>query len=131
MDEDGGLGTGMDMRPTSSMTRTEGTVSVRSLWVKVPSAMAWARVRTRSSAELKYLVAYASDHEMLHPGDVLGTGTIGTSCSRDTKRWIKVGQRARFEVDGLGTLDLPVVAQPGAVDYVRNGMDGLMSPPVH
>jgi 2-keto-4-pentenoate hydratase/2-oxohepta-3-ene-1,7-dioic acid hydratase in catechol pathway len=76
-----------------------------------------------------HLVAYASDHEMLRPGDVLGTGTIGTSCSMDTKRWIKVGQRARFEVEGLGVLDQEVVATDQVVDYVRNGMDGLMSPP--
>lgn len=76
-----------------------------------------------------HLVAYVSDDEMLYPGDVLGTGTIGTSCSMDTKRWIKVGQRARFEVEGLGVLDQEVAAQPQVVDYVRNGMDGLMSPP--
>jgi hypothetical protein len=47
----------------------------------------------------------------------------------DTKRWIKVGQRARFEVEGLGALDQEVVARPLVVDYVRNGMEGLMSPP--
>jgi 2-keto-4-pentenoate hydratase/2-oxohepta-3-ene-1,7-dioic acid hydratase in catechol pathway len=76
-----------------------------------------------------HLVAYVSDHEMLYPGDVLGTGTIGTSCSMDTKRWIGVGQRARFEVEGLGVLDQEVVATAPVVDYVRNGMDGLMSPP--
>jgi 2-keto-4-pentenoate hydratase/2-oxohepta-3-ene-1,7-dioic acid hydratase in catechol pathway len=76
-----------------------------------------------------HLVAYTSEDETLHPGDVLGTGTIGMSCSMDTKRWIKAGQRARFEVAGLGVLDQPVVAMPGVVDYVRAGMDGLMSPP--
>jgi hypothetical protein len=46
----------------------------------------------------------------------------------DTKRWIKVGQTARFEVEGLGALEQQVVAIPGVVDYVRNGMDGLMNP---
>lgn len=76
-----------------------------------------------------HLVAYLSDHEMLHPGDVLGTGTVGMSCSMDTKRWIQVGQRARFEVEGLGVLEQEVVAMPGGVDYVLNGMDGLMRPP--
>jgi 2-keto-4-pentenoate hydratase/2-oxohepta-3-ene-1,7-dioic acid hydratase in catechol pathway len=75
-----------------------------------------------------HLVAYISDHERLYPGDVLGTGTVGTSCSMDTKRWIKVGQTARFEVEGLGALEQQVVAIPGVVDYVRNGMDGLMNP---
>jgi len=75
-----------------------------------------------------HLVAYASDQEMLHPGDLLGTGTIGMSCSMDTKRWIKVGQTARFEVEKLGVLEQKVVAFKGA-DYARNGMDGLLKAP--
>jgi 2-keto-4-pentenoate hydratase/2-oxohepta-3-ene-1,7-dioic acid hydratase in catechol pathway len=76
-----------------------------------------------------HLVAYTSDHEPVFPGDVIGTGTIGVSCSVDTKRWIKVGQRARFEVEGLGVLDQVVVGTPSVVNYVRDGMDGLIVTP--
>jgi 2-keto-4-pentenoate hydratase/2-oxohepta-3-ene-1,7-dioic acid hydratase in catechol pathway len=75
-----------------------------------------------------HLVAYISDHEMLYPGDVLGTGTIGLACSMDTKRWVKPGQTARFEVEGLGVLEQKVVSVAGA-DYARTGMDGLMQAP--
>lgn len=106
----------------------EGNLSCRFL---VDGEIWWEGTTSEPRTFLAHhLVAYASDHEMLYPGDVLGTGTIGTSCSMDTKRWIKVGQRARFEVDGLGILDQPVVVQPGAVDYVLNGMEGLMTAPV-
>ncbi|HEU0169119.1 MAG TPA: fumarylacetoacetate hydrolase family protein [Chloroflexota bacterium] len=75
-----------------------------------------------------HLVAYASDHEQLHPGDVLGTGTIGMSCSMDTKRWVKVGQTVRFEAGPLGVLEQKVVSVPGN-DISRTGLDGLLKPP--
>ncbi len=73
------------------------------------------------------LVAYASDSETLRPGDLLGTGTVGLGCSMDLKKWPKPGQRFRYSVEGLGTLDHEVVAQPARVDYARNGMTGLLT----
>jgi len=76
-----------------------------------------------------HLVAYASDNETLRPGDLLGTGTVGTSCSVDLHRWPKVGQRVTFEVAGIGTLEHVIVAGEQGVDYVKNGMQGLLEPP--
>jgi 2-keto-4-pentenoate hydratase/2-oxohepta-3-ene-1,7-dioic acid hydratase in catechol pathway len=76
-----------------------------------------------------HLVAYASDNETLQPGDLLGTGTVSTSCSVDLHRWPQVGQRVRFEVAGIGVLDHTIVAGERGVDYVRNGMDGLLAAP--
>ncbi|MBV9327604.1 MAG: fumarylacetoacetate hydrolase family protein [Chloroflexi bacterium] len=75
-----------------------------------------------------HLVAYVSDNETLQPGDVLGTGTVSYSCSVDLHRWPQVGQRVTFEVAGIGTLEHQIVAGEHAVDYVRNGMDGLLKP---
>jgi 2-keto-4-pentenoate hydratase/2-oxohepta-3-ene-1,7-dioic acid hydratase in catechol pathway len=77
-----------------------------------------------------HLVAYASDNETLHPGDLLGTGTVSYSCSVDLHKWPRVGQRVRFDVDGIGTLEHAIVAGEQVVDYVQNGMDGLLQPPV-
>jgi 2-keto-4-pentenoate hydratase/2-oxohepta-3-ene-1,7-dioic acid hydratase in catechol pathway len=78
-----------------------------------------------------HLVAYASDSETLYPGDLLGTGTIGASCSSDSGRWIKAGQTATFAIDGLGAMHLTVVEQPAVVTHVGSGMRGLLSPPPH
>jgi 2-keto-4-pentenoate hydratase/2-oxohepta-3-ene-1,7-dioic acid hydratase in catechol pathway len=73
-----------------------------------------------------HLVAYASDNETLQPGDILGTGTVSYSCSVDLHKWPQVGQRVRFEVQGIGELEHTIVAgEPGA-GYVRDGMDGLL-----
>jgi 2-keto-4-pentenoate hydratase/2-oxohepta-3-ene-1,7-dioic acid hydratase in catechol pathway len=77
----------------------------------------------------EHMVAFASDHETLYPGDVLGTGTVGLSCSMDTHRWVQVGQTISFEVEGIGTLSHLVVPGDNAVDYVLNGMPGLLEAP--
>jgi 2-keto-4-pentenoate hydratase/2-oxohepta-3-ene-1,7-dioic acid hydratase in catechol pathway len=75
------------------------------------------------------LVAYASDNETLHPGDLLGTGTVGLGCSMDLHRWPQVGQTVTFEVGGIGSLTHQIVAGERVVDYTLRGMDGLLQPP--
>jgi 2-keto-4-pentenoate hydratase/2-oxohepta-3-ene-1,7-dioic acid hydratase in catechol pathway len=76
-----------------------------------------------------HLVAYVSDNETLLPGDVLGTGTVSYSCSVDLHKWPRVGQRVRFDVGGIGTLEHTIVAGDHEVDYVRSGLDGLLQAP--
>jgi len=73
-----------------------------------------------------HLVAYISDNETIYPGDVLSTGTIGFGCSMDLHRWIKVGQSATFEVEGIGSLTCKVVEGEHVVDHTLNGIDGLL-----
>jgi 2-keto-4-pentenoate hydratase/2-oxohepta-3-ene-1,7-dioic acid hydratase in catechol pathway len=75
------------------------------------------------------LVAYVSDNETLQAGDLLGTGTVSYSCSVDLHKWPQVGQRVTFEVEGIGMLEHRIVAGEHAVDYVRNGIEGLLQAP--
>src|SRR4030095_9825775 len=77
----------------------------------------------------QHLVAYASDNETLQPGDVLGTCTVSYSCSVDLHKWPQVGQTVKFEVQGIGTLEHTIVKGEHGVDYVRNGIDGLLQAP--
>ncbi|HVV92172.1 MAG TPA: fumarylacetoacetate hydrolase family protein [Hyphomicrobiales bacterium] len=74
------------------------------------------------------LVAFASDNETLHPGDLIGTGTIGLGCSMDHHRWIRPGQVATFAIEGLGAMSLKVVEGERVVSHVL-GMNGLLSHP--
>jgi 2-keto-4-pentenoate hydratase/2-oxohepta-3-ene-1,7-dioic acid hydratase in catechol pathway len=78
-----------------------------------------------------HLLAFASDNETLHPGDVIGTGTVGLGCSMDMHRWPEVGQTFTIEVEGIGSLTHRIVPGKQAVDYVLNGMDGLVEAPLH
>ncbi|MEA2639313.1 MAG: hypothetical protein QOF51_707 [Chloroflexota bacterium] len=75
------------------------------------------------------LVAFASDNETLQPGDLLGTGTVGLGCSMDIHKWPQVGQTFTVEMEGIGSLTHRIVAGDQVVDYVLNGMDGLVPVP--
>jgi 2-keto-4-pentenoate hydratase/2-oxohepta-3-ene-1,7-dioic acid hydratase in catechol pathway len=75
-----------------------------------------------------HLLAYASDNETIYPGDVIGTGTIGFGCSMDLHKWIKVGQTASFEIEGIGTMTHTIVPGRHIVDHV-NGMKALVESP--
>ncbi|MGO0062235.1 fumarylacetoacetate hydrolase family protein [Brevibacillus fluminis] len=61
------------------------------------------------------LVAHASADCMLHPGDVLGSGTVGTGCILElgTERydWLKPGDVVELEVERLGILRNTVIAK--------------------
>ncbi|HEU5102543.1 MAG TPA: fumarylacetoacetate hydrolase family protein [Roseiflexaceae bacterium] len=57
------------------------------------------------------LIAYLSAVMTLEPGDVIATGTpAGVGAARKPARWLQPGELVRVEIDGLGTLENPVVA---------------------
>lgn len=58
------------------------------------------------------LIAYASTIFTLVPGDVIATGTpAGVGWSRQPQRFMKPGDVVEVEIEGIGTLRNPVVAQ--------------------
>jgi fumarylacetoacetate (FAA) hydrolase len=52
------------------------------------------------------IVAHAARNTYLKPGDVLGSGTVGTGCILEAGdgRWLQPGDVVELEVDGIGTL---------------------------
>ncbi len=74
-----------------------------------------------STASLHYsiprLVAQAARDAELHPGDILGTGTVGTGCilelgPENTGGWLKPGDVVELEIERLGVLRHRIVARP-------------------
>ncbi len=65
------------------------------------------------------LLAHASRDTELRPGDVIGSGTVGTGCILELTPeavggWLKAGDRVELWVEGIGVLRNPVVsAQAG------------------
>jgi acylpyruvate hydrolase len=58
------------------------------------------------------LIAYLSAVMTLEPGDVLATGTPGgVGGARTPPRWLRAGESVRVEIEGLGVLENPVVAE--------------------
>ncbi len=68
------------------------------------------------------LVAAASRNTVLRPGDVLGSGTVGTGCilelaavhGAERYPWLEPGRVVELEVEGIGVLRNPVVPGGGA-----------------
>lgn len=54
------------------------------------------------------MIARASDNATLYPGDVLGSGTVGTGCLLELTEgngpWLKPGDTVELEITALGTL---------------------------
>ncbi|MGD1068264.1 MAG: fumarylacetoacetate hydrolase family protein [Vulcanimicrobiaceae bacterium] len=58
------------------------------------------------------LIAELSAVMTLEPGDLIATGTpAGVGMSRSPRRWIQPGERVRVEIEGIGALENPAVAE--------------------
>ena len=55
------------------------------------------------------MIAFASMDETLYPGDVIGSGTVGTGCGLELDRWVKPGDVMELEIEKIGVLRNRVV----------------------
>lgn len=59
------------------------------------------------------IIAYASRNVRLRPGDVLGSGTVGTGCLLEigtgVHPWFQRGETIELEIDGIGVLRNTIV----------------------
>jgi fumarylacetoacetate (FAA) hydrolase family protein len=77
------------------------------------------------------MVAWASDHENLGPGDLIVLGTIAFGCSLDIGRWVKLGDLVEHWIEGIGTIKATVIAADGSHNYVRDGLPGHLPVPAY
>lgn len=64
------------------------------------------------------MVAYLSQAMTLEPGDVISTGTpAGVGVKMKPRGYLKSGQTVRIEIEGIGTLSNPVIAEPGETGF--------------
>ena len=50
------------------------------------------------------ILAHVSASQTLHPGEVIGSGTVGTGCGLETGRRLSPGDRMELTIEGIGTL---------------------------
>ncbi|MCL5428807.1 MAG: fumarylacetoacetate hydrolase family protein [Chloroflexi bacterium] len=59
------------------------------------------------------IVARASEGVMLYPGDVIGSGTVGTGCLLEITKgegpWLNKGDEVELEIEGVGVLKNKVI----------------------
>ena len=63
------------------------------------------------------MIARASESVMLYPGDVIGSGTVGTGCLLELTRaqgpWLQPGDKVELEIEGIGVLKNRVSMRDG------------------
>jgi 2-keto-4-pentenoate hydratase/2-oxohepta-3-ene-1,7-dioic acid hydratase in catechol pathway len=65
----------------------------------------WSRGTTSAMYhDFAAIVSYISMGETLHVGDVIGSGTVGTGCGLELRRFPKPGDVIELEIEGIGVL---------------------------
>lgn len=55
------------------------------------------------------MIEHVSKEEMIYPGDILGSGTVGFGCGLELDRWPQPGDVVELEITGLGRLRNTIV----------------------
>jgi 2-keto-4-pentenoate hydratase/2-oxohepta-3-ene-1,7-dioic acid hydratase in catechol pathway len=65
----------------------------------------WSRGNSASMHHrFEDLIAFVSRSETLHPGEILGSGTVGGGCGLEQGRFLSDGDVVELEVQGIGVL---------------------------
>jgi len=48
------------------------------------------------------IIAFVSRSETLHPGEILGSGTVGSGCGLELGRLLQHGDKVTLEIEGIG-----------------------------
>ena len=94
-----------DLAMTATVTAADGTMTE-------VSRGHWSIARY----SFGQMLARASTDVHVRPGDLLGSGTVGTGCLLEVKdstlgRWLEPGDTVRLEIERLGVLETPIVAR--------------------
>ncbi|QRV13510.1 fumarylacetoacetate hydrolase family protein [Haloterrigena salifodinae] len=55
------------------------------------------------------IIEHVSQSETLHPGDVIGSGTVGEGCGLELGTFLEDGDTVELEIEGIGTLEHTVL----------------------
>lgn len=65
----------------------------------------WSRGNSGDSHyTFEQMIAFASEGVTLYPGDVLGSGTVGTGCGLELGKFLQPGDLVELEIEGIGKL---------------------------
>jgi 2-keto-4-pentenoate hydratase/2-oxohepta-3-ene-1,7-dioic acid hydratase in catechol pathway len=54
------------------------------------------------------VIAYVSQEETLHPGEIIGSGTVAGGCRLEAGEQLNFGDTVEIETDGLGRLKVTI-----------------------
>jgi 2-keto-4-pentenoate hydratase/2-oxohepta-3-ene-1,7-dioic acid hydratase in catechol pathway len=59
--------------------------------------------------KFEQMIEFLSKDDTIYPGDVIGSGTVGTGCGLELDRWVKRGDMMELEIEKIGVLRNRVV----------------------
>lgn len=59
--------------------------------------------------KFEQMIEFLSQDDTIYPGDILGSGTVGTGCGLELDRWLKPGDGIELEIEKIGVLRNRVV----------------------
>jgi 2-keto-4-pentenoate hydratase/2-oxohepta-3-ene-1,7-dioic acid hydratase in catechol pathway len=59
--------------------------------------------------KFEQMIEFLSRDDTIYPGDVIGSGTVGTGCGLELDRWVKRGDVMELEIEKIGVLRNRVV----------------------
>lgn len=70
----------------------------------------WSRGNSRAMHwKFEQMIEFLSEDDTILPGDVLGSGTVGTGCGLELDRWVRPGDVMELEIEKIGVLRNRVV----------------------
>jgi len=55
------------------------------------------------------MIEFLTEDDTIYPGDIIGSGTVGTGCGLELDRWVKRGDEIELEIQKIGVLRNRVV----------------------
>jgi 2-keto-4-pentenoate hydratase/2-oxohepta-3-ene-1,7-dioic acid hydratase in catechol pathway len=55
------------------------------------------------------MIEFVSQDDTIYPGDIIGSGTVGTGCGLELNRWVQPGDIIELEIEKIGVLRNRVV----------------------
>jgi 2-keto-4-pentenoate hydratase/2-oxohepta-3-ene-1,7-dioic acid hydratase in catechol pathway len=59
--------------------------------------------------KFEQMIEFLTEDDTIFPGDVIGSGTVGTGCGLELDRWVKPGDVMELEIEKIGVLRNRVV----------------------
>ncbi|HXX64730.1 MAG TPA: fumarylacetoacetate hydrolase family protein, partial [Bacteroidota bacterium] len=74
----------------------------------------WSEGNTSSIYwKFEQMIEFLSRDQTLHPGDVIGSGTVGGGCGLELDRWIRPDDVIELEIEKIGVLRNRIVRRDG------------------
>ena len=70
----------------------------------------WSRGNSGSIFhKFEKMIEFITEDDTIYPGDILGSGTVGTGCGLELNRWVQRGDEIELEIEKIGVLKNRVV----------------------